>query len=561
MTCGNIDKETRTKARARCWIKCAQIPIAKFEQRSFQGLLSNRLYHKSMDIVFSNVKKCSHSPKLMADPAGDIRLVRTILAAHLADLPEQQTIAGTASSSSPSSTATHQQLGDGVLHGLRRGSSTLRTITLINRSCSPQNLPKYLLKAKSKGLNGVDHPFWRDWKFSDPSIFLAPDTLHQWHKFFADHTVNWARKLLGDKELDKRLSVLQRRVGFRHFTEGITSFKQHSQKETKDLERSIIALIKGHPSITPQILRSFRALLDFFYTAQYDSQSTGTLEDIDGYLRAFHRNKAGISEAGVRDGPVKKGKFNIKKLELLTHVTRCIRNLGSAMQFTTEQTERAHITECKQPYRLTNHKGYEAQMCRKLDNLLRVHLFEQLVQWDTLQKNQLIWSGPLSAEEYVKILREDASRHLALKFLPQPVKDISSFKRAVCNDSSTWLLNSKYHDSGISLETAELRYGIAGLEQALKEYLVATKPSSYKGKFILPFRLLNVWWSVRVQLKDPQNGTAPLPLTTVLAQPPLSGKDRNYPHLEKQGCYNFVLVKNTLLRTSIEGIVGKSTKK
>ncbi len=87
--------------------------------------------------------------------------------------------------------------------------------------------------------------FWWDWEFADPGCFLVPDALHDWHKFMMAHPVHWVRLLLGDKEVDKRFSSLQRRVGFRHFKEGFTRFRQHTGREIRDIA------CYGHPWFTP----------------------------------------------------------------------------------------------------------------------------------------------------------------------------------------------------------------------------------------------------------------------------------------------------------------------
>ena len=54
----------------------------------------------------------------------------------------------------------------------------------------------------------------------------------------------------------------------------------------------------------------------------------------------------------------------------MSHFTQCIHNLGLVLQFSTEQSERTHITDCKQLYKLTNYKEFEGQICKRLDNLL-----------------------------------------------------------------------------------------------------------------------------------------------------------------------------------------------
>ncbi|KAH8102792.1 hypothetical protein DFH11DRAFT_1521671, partial [Phellopilus nigrolimitatus] len=252
ISCGNIFKSLRTKASAHCWLMIAQIPVAKFHEQDLQGLLSNRLYHDCMDIVTANMKKCSVVPECMADPSGNIRLTRLLLVVHISDNPEQQVIAAVASSEAATSTAKYHQFGDAYPHPPRVGAQTLLAISELSRSCDPYKLKRYLKEAKMVGLNGVHLPFWRDWESADPSCFLAPDALHQWHKFFVDHAVKWAKHLLGNDEIDRRMSVIQPRSGCRHFDDGFTRFKQHTGREQRDIERVFVAVLAGrayHESI------------------------------------------------------------------------------------------------------------------------------------------------------------------------------------------------------------------------------------------------------------------------------------------------------------------------
>ena len=62
-------------------------------------------------------------------------------------------------------------------------------------------------------LNGVVLPFWSDWDDACPSVFLTPNALHQWHKFYFDHCVCWAINIIGGAELDCCLSVIQPQTG------------------------------------------------------------------------------------------------------------------------------------------------------------------------------------------------------------------------------------------------------------------------------------------------------------------------------------------------------------
>ncbi len=50
----------------------AKIPIAKFEDRKLQGVLSDRLFHQCMDVIVWPLKKCSKFPDQLTDANGKI---------------------------------------------------------------------------------------------------------------------------------------------------------------------------------------------------------------------------------------------------------------------------------------------------------------------------------------------------------------------------------------------------------------------------------------------------------------------------------------------------------
>ncbi len=356
ISCRNIKKDLRGKASKRNWMKIGEIPIIHFIEKSHQVLLAHRLAHKCLDIATELLKKCSHSPIYTPNPSGCIRLLCTILVAHVRDTVEQQKLACVAPNSSPVSIANYHQLGLGKACRPRTAKFTLGRIRQLVASLGDDRDDLWIVKARSATLhlNGVLEPYWRDWKYADPSIFLSPDALHQWHGFFMDHPMKWAQTLLTAEELDKRISVLQKHIGFRTFPIGFSRFIQHTGREERDLQRSFMAVIAGHPKISENILRAFRSLLDYIYIAQYDSQSTETLKLLRKHLRQFHRNKVYLSRAGICDGSRMKGKYKIPKLELLHNPPRQIPYIGSAPQFSADYMERLHIDNAKIPYKQTN---------------------------------------------------------------------------------------------------------------------------------------------------------------------------------------------------------------
>ncbi len=265
----------------------------------------------------------------MVDAQGILRAVRTFLIAHLADFPEQQLISGVSQNYSPTSFAELHQFGDARPHRLRTGTSTLRQIKTIRKSVPTNDLSEFLEASTKFGLNGIHQPFWRDWEFADPCYFLTPDPLHQWHRMFIDHPMKWLRKLMGDLEVDRRISSLQKWIGKRHFVNGFTRYKQHTGREQRDLQSFFIGIMNGHRTLKPEIIKAFRGLLDFIYIGQYESHSTTTLKYLNKALNTFHANKYALSRAGARNG---KRRNWFGRGEFFHPQTRAIAACGSAHQ-------------------------------------------------------------------------------------------------------------------------------------------------------------------------------------------------------------------------------------
>ncbi len=151
MSCGNIDGSLRTKESAHCWKMVAQIPVVKFNEKEHQTLLESRLFHECMKFATESLKECSKHPMQMSDAEGVLRLVRTILFAHVADYPEQQLIACVSQAASPISLSGSKTLGDAVVQPLRLGSGTLRKIRSLRDKpgLDASSLHNYTLASKN----------------------------------------------------------------------------------------------------------------------------------------------------------------------------------------------------------------------------------------------------------------------------------------------------------------------------------------------------------------------------------------------------------------------------
>lgn len=536
MSCGNIKKNLRTKVGAHCWMMIAQIPIAKFEPKKHQSLLTNRLIHQCLDITLDSLKKCAKSAETMTDPCGQMRSVRTFLAAYIADLPEQQVLACVRTNYAPSSHAGPTTLGASIAQKLRHGSQTLDSIKKVADEVEENDLERWKELSAEYNLNGVDKPFWRNWLHSaDPSLFLAPDALHQWHKFFMDHPIEWAKQWLGKEEFDHRLSVLQPRVGFRHFHDGFTRFKQHTGKETKDLERVFLVVISGHKTVNDGIMKAMRALLDFIYLAQYESHSTLTLRYLKEALREFHLYKHHIANSGVRSGPKQNNEFHIPKIELMQHVIRLIQLLGSAPQFSSEQTERCHIDMAKQPYKATNRKGFAEQMCRYLDRGERIRLFSAFTEWHSVSSDSAELDG--SDPDRQQAAENVAFDHLIGCYLPTPVRNIFQAKKSsLCSRTTAFRLRQKPNLKNLLLHDAQKIYELPSFKNDLIRYFVGRKTCDAR----LPFDTVSTWSQMRIQLRDPQDPDFVLPALTVQAYPPKKSVSATLQ--ARAGRYNFVLL-------------------
>lgn len=96
-------------------------------------------------------------------------------------------LAGVGGKTSPITLAIYKHFGDPDQHPLRTKAHTLEQLQQIE--VHPDDLQEYLVAAKERRLNGVALPFFRDWPMAEPSRFLTPEPLHEWHKKLWDHAI------------------------------------------------------------------------------------------------------------------------------------------------------------------------------------------------------------------------------------------------------------------------------------------------------------------------------------------------------------------------------------
>jgi hypothetical protein len=200
---GNIASNVHMAATSHAWRCVVFMPIPKFEVHSdYQTILQSRVWHKCVDMVTVNLKQAAYRGTWMTDPHGDIHHCFTPLAAWTADLPEQLLIACVSKNAFPVTEASHKDFGSARSHPPRTGELTLTCIHDVAKQVDLWYLDHFQKLAKILLLNGVHLPFWRDWMNAELSIFLVPEILHAYHKFFFDHILKWCKFVAGS-ELDK----------------------------------------------------------------------------------------------------------------------------------------------------------------------------------------------------------------------------------------------------------------------------------------------------------------------------------------------------------------------
>jgi hypothetical protein len=373
----NIAMDFRTKASNDLFLLLALLPIPRFthSDRKIRGVLESRLFHHCLDIILEPLKKAAQFGILMEDPLGLRRVCFPTLAAYIVDTPESALVACVAGKTSSVTMASYKQFGDDYRHEPRTSSITLALLNDVESVVDPWDLEAYVKETMKHRLNGVHRPFWRDWPLANPSVFLTSEPLHHWHKQFWDHDVKWCIYAVGKPEFDFRFAVLHPQTGFRHFKEGISSLKQVTGREHRDVQRYIVSVIAD--AVPPKFLVAIRALLDFRYLAQSRVISEETCFSIDYSLQEFHSHKQAILDAGARRGQKSTiDHWYIPKLEFFQSVVTNIRENGVAIQWSADTTEHANITAIKDPARSGNNQNYEPQICRYLDRLDKLRQFD-----------------------------------------------------------------------------------------------------------------------------------------------------------------------------------------
>ncbi|KAJ3549253.1 hypothetical protein NM688_g5199 [Phlebia brevispora] len=377
LTIGNIAKDIRRSPSARATILIGYLPVTKLENFSKENraLRGYQLFHDCMRSLLKPLVAAGMNGITMDCADGFQRKIYPIVAAYVADHPEQCLIACCQENRCPKCLVDPDKRGDVV-------SSLLRDPKMTASALKAAVEGDITASFVTRGLRAV-RPFWADLPHCDIFSCITPDILHQLHKgVFKDHTVKWATASVNEKgtEVDRRFQAMTAHPDLRYFRKGISLISQWTGTEYKNMEKVFLGVVAG--AAEKDVILAVRAVLDFIYYAHFETHTEESLQNLDRAWQAFHRYKHVFLRNGARKQPA----FNIPKLHSMIHYVRSIRLLGTADGYSTESPERLHIDFAKLGYRASNRKQYISQMATWLNRQEAVRRFEGYLQWLEVRK-------------------------------------------------------------------------------------------------------------------------------------------------------------------------------
>ena len=439
------------------------LPVAKLEcfQESTRSLAGYHLFHYGMSRILARVVKAGSEGVEITCGDGLMRKFYPILAAYVADYPEQCLVACCMENRCPKCVAKPEERGEYVDSLYRDPRTTLEVLEEHRRGGDPVKYDQY-------GIRAVYEPFWKDLPHSNVFQSFTPDLLHQLHKgVFKDHLVKWCTAVMGEAEVDARFKAMCSFPGLRHFKKGVSFVTQWTGTEHKEMERVFLGVLAG--GVNSKVLTVARSLLDFIYLSQYNLHTSKTLENLENCLKSFHDNKQIFIELGIRKH------FNIPKLHSIQHYVESIKWLGSADGYNSESPERLHIDYAKAAYRASNKRDYMEQMAIWLQRQEAIWKKKAYLMWVHEDLPSLLKSAGREEDDVEEVDDDDeGGDHVAAVTLCDPGTNLP------ITDSTRrlWEVAKKPAYLNMSTEQLASQFGAVDFLTQLSNYLGARSPFS-----------------------------------------------------------------------------------
>lgn len=376
LTLGNIPHAIRRKPSEQACILIGYLPVEKVAKvgRSKPQLSARyqQLFHAAMTILFEPLVKAGKDGVEMTSGDGSVRRVHPILAAYVADYPEQCLVTCSKYGSCPKCHAGPTELDDPTPRPGRTPDDTLKVMRDAAEACDSHSA--YTKICMQQNVNGnVDSPFWENLPFTNIHLSQTPDVLHQLYQGVVKYLILWCQKMMTEEELDRRIRRLPPGLGVQHFKSGISALSQVSGSERKNMGKILLGCVASE--LPEDALTAVRAILDFIYLAQYSAHTAETLGYMDEALDLWETHKAVFIKVKICTD------FNIPKIHSLRHYVASINWFGTMNNYNTEMFERLHIEYAKKGWRASNHRDAFPQMTRWVARQESVHSFERFLKW------------------------------------------------------------------------------------------------------------------------------------------------------------------------------------
>jgi Plavaka transposase len=384
LTIGNIPKDIRRKPSRHAQLLIGYIPTTKLAAITSEAARRRtfaNLFHTCMQTVLGPIALYGETGIPMMSGDGIWRRCHPIFANFVGDYPEQTLVTCTYYGRCPKCKVPPELLGEYQTFPSRVQSSVIDTYL-----SADADTHAFYTACHEEGMKPIYRPFWESFPLADIFLSVTPDILHQMLQGMVKHLIVWIVRVFGSAAINARSRAIPPNHKTTLFPTGILKACRLSGQEHKRISSILLGLILDLPAPDgrdpSRIVRTVRALMDFLFIAQYQCQTSDTIQQLEDCLSVFHENKNVFVDLGVREH------FNLPKLHSLSHYASSIRLFGTTDNYNTEHSERLHIEFAKDAYRASNRKEEYFQMTKWLERREKVQLHATIINWRKREHHQ-----------------------------------------------------------------------------------------------------------------------------------------------------------------------------